>query len=85
MPENTKILRNRDVIILSQDVQSKFPKLSYFSLSFLKSFRLDIFNLNYNQFFKEVTTNINKILTSVINNFTQRKVFILYYDDLPPI
>ena len=29
------------------------------------------FNLNYNQFFKEVTININKIFTYVIGNFAK--------------
>ena len=59
VPENIKSLSNRNVSIYSQDVQSKFliNTFSYCSHSFLKCFKLDIFNLNYNQFFKEVTTN----------------------------
>ena len=43
----------------------------YFSQTFLKCFKLDIFNLNYNQFFKEVATNINNICTSLINHFAK--------------
>jgi len=64
VPENIRCLRNRNVIIYSQDAQSKFliNTFSYFSKTFLKCFKLDIFNLNYNQFFKEVATNINNIL-----------------------
>ncbi len=73
VPENIKSLRNINVIIYSQDVQSKFliNTFSYFSHNFLKCFKLDIFNLNYNQFFKEVTTNINNICTSHINHFAK--------------
>ena len=53
VPENIRSLRNRNVIIYSQDAQSKFliNTFSYFSQTFLKCFKLDIFNLNYNQFF----------------------------------
>ena len=63
VPENIKCLRNRNVIIYSQDVQSKFlvNTFSYFSHNFLKCFKLDVFNLDYSQFFKEVTTNINNL------------------------
>ncbi len=63
----------RNVIIYSQDAQSKFliNTSSYFSETYLKCFKLDIFNLNYNQFFK-VTININ-FFNSVINNFTEFK------------
>ena len=32
---------------------------------------LYIFNLNYNQFFEEVATNINNICTSLINHFAK--------------
>ena len=73
VPENIKSLRNRNVIIYSQDAQSKFliNTFSYFSHTFLKCFKLDIFNLNYNQFFKGVTLNINNIFTSVINKFSK--------------
>ena len=71
VPENIKSLSNRNVSIYSQDVQSKFliNTFSYCSHSFLKCFKLDIFNLNYNQFFKEATTNINNIFTSLKNQF----------------
>ena len=73
VPENIRSLRNRNVIIYSQDAQSKFfiNTFSYFSQTFLKCFKLDIFNLNYNQFFKEVATNINNICTSLINHFAK--------------
>ena len=73
VPENMRSLRNRNVIIYSQDAQSKFliNTFSYFSQTFLKCFKLDIFNLNYNQFFKEVATNINNICTSLINHFAK--------------
>ena len=33
--------------------------------------KLDIFDLRYNQFFKEVILNIYNILTSVTNNFAR--------------
>ena len=56
VPENIKSLRNRNVIIYSQEFL--INTFSYFSHTFLKFFNLDIFDLNYNQFFKEVTTNI---------------------------
>ncbi len=71
--ENIKSLRNRNVIIYSQDVQLKFliNTFSYFSHNFLICLKLDIFNLNYNQFFKEVTANINNIFTSLINHFAK--------------
>ncbi len=71
--ENIKSLRNRNFIIYSQDVKSKFliNTFSYFSQNFLQCFKLDIFNLNYNQFFKEETTNINNICTSLINHFAK--------------
>ncbi len=67
VPENTKRLRNIDVIFYSQDVQSKFlmNTFSYFSLNFLKCFKLDILNFNYNQFFKEVTKIIKIGLTLI--------------------
>ena len=70
VPENIKSLKNRNAIIYSQDVESKFliNTFSSFSNNLLKCFKLDIFNLNYNQFFKEAT-NINNIFTSLINNF----------------
>jgi len=57
VPENIKSLRNRNAIIYSQDVLSKYliNTFSSFSNNFLKRFKLDIFNLNYNQFFKEAT------------------------------
>ena len=32
---------------------------------------LDIFYLNFNQFFKEKATNINNICTSLVNNFAK--------------
>jgi len=50
VPENIRSLRNRNVIMYSQDAQSKFliNIFSYFSHTFLKCFKLDIFNLNYN-------------------------------------
>ena len=69
----TVVHDNRNVIIYSQDAQSKFliNTFSYFSQTFLKCFKLDIFNLNYNQFFKEVATNINNICTSLINHFAK--------------
>jgi hypothetical protein len=49
VPENIWSLRNRNVIIYSQDAQSKFliNTFSYFSQNFFKCFKLDIFNLNY--------------------------------------
>jgi hypothetical protein len=52
VPENIKSLKNLNVSIYSQDVQSKYlmNTFSYFSLNFLKLFKLDIFNLIYNQF-----------------------------------
>ncbi len=64
VPENIRSFRNRNVIIYSQDAQSKFliNTFSYFSHTFLKCFKLDIFNLNYNQFFKEVTTKYQQHL-----------------------
>ena len=67
VPENRKRLRNIDVIFYSQDVQSKFlmNTFSYFSLNFLKCFKLDILNFNYNQFFKEVTKIIKIGLTLI--------------------
>jgi hypothetical protein len=34
-------------------------------------FKLDIFYLNFNQFFKEKATNINNICTSLVNNFAK--------------
>ena len=72
VPENMRSLRNRNVIIYSQDAQSKFliNTFSYFSLTFLKCLKLDFFNnLNCNQFFGEVASNINNICTSLINHF----------------
>ncbi len=73
VPENIRSLRNRNVIILSQDAQSKFlvNTFSYFSQTCLDCFKLDIFNLNYNQFLREVATNINNICTSLINHFAK--------------
>jgi hypothetical protein len=44
---------------------------SYFSLDFLKFFKLNIFNLNYNPLLKEIVININNIFTVVINNFAK--------------
>ncbi len=93
VPENIRSLRNRNVIVYSQDAQSKFliNTFCYFSQTFLKCFKLDIFNLNYNQFFKEVATNINNICTSLINHFAKfnlalkcfylvkDKIYKLYY------
>ena len=85
-------LRNRYVNIYNQDVQSKFPIITFsYEYNFLKGFKCDVFNLNYNPFFKEITTNIYKISTSVINrraNFnltskTKRQWFatcIIYLD-----
>ena len=35
----------------------------------LKCLKLDIFNLNYNQFYKEVTININKFVTNPFAKF----------------
>ncbi len=47
---------------------------SYFSLIFLKCFKLDIFNLNYNQLFKEIIINTDNVFASVINNFAKFKL-----------
>ena len=80
--------RNRNVRIYSQSVQSKLLMniFSYFSLCFLKFFKLNIFNLNYNPLFKEIVININNIFTSVINNFAKSNLtfkkfttFIIYH------
>ena len=73
VPENTRSLRNNNDIIYSQDAQSKFliNTFSYFSQTFLKCFKLDNFNLNCNQFFKEAATNINNICTPLINHFAK--------------
>ena len=81
VPENIRSLRNRNVIIYSQDVQSKFliNKFSYFSHTFLKCFKLDIFNLNLNLFFKEVATTINTICTSIINHFAKFNLSLKYF------
>ena len=48
-----------------------------------KCFKFDAFNLNYNPFFKEITTNIYNISTYVINNFKKfvsckRQWFAIY-------
>ncbi len=68
VPENMKSLRNRNVIIYRKDVQSKFlmNTFSNFSLNFLKCYKLDIFNLNYNQFFKEI-----EMLSLTVKMFNQ--------------
>jgi len=60
-------------IMNDKDAQSKFliNTFSYFSHTFLKCSKLDIFNLNYNQFFKEVAANIKNICTSFINHFAK--------------
>ncbi len=60
-------------ILRIKNNQYKIKKytFSYFSHTFLKCFKLDIFNLNYNQFFKEIATNINNICTSLINHFAK--------------
>ncbi len=39
---------------------------SYYSLNFLKYFKLDIFNLNYNKFFKEI-----EMLSFTVKMFNQ--------------
>ncbi len=57
--------------------RSDLNTFSYFSQTFLICFKLDIFNLNYNQFFKEVATNINNICTSLINHFAKFNLVLI--------
>ncbi len=53
-PENSKNLRNSEVIIQSSDHLSKYIRNSFsqFSLSFLKYFELYIFNSKFSKFLK---------------------------------
>ena len=63
-PENSKNLRNIEVIIRSSDHLSKYKRntFSKFTFSFLKSFELDIFNTT----FSEVLLHINSLMIFII-------------------
>ncbi len=47
-------IRNRDVDIYNQDVQSKFPMIKFsYEYNLMKCFKCDVFNFYYNPFFKK--------------------------------
>ena len=63
-PENSKNLRNREVIIRSSDPLSKYKRntFSEFTFSFLESFQLEIFNTTFSEFL----LHINSIMIFII-------------------